>query len=62
MIATGTTAFASVWCAARWPWPPDDAPSRARLNRDETNESPPRADICPRVEKACGGAICRPCR
>lgn len=38
--------------------PPDDAPSRARLNRDETTESPPCADIPAEggAEKACGGA------
>jgi hypothetical protein len=57
MNATGTTGSGSVWFSARRHWPPDDASSRARLNRDETTESPPRADIRPREEKARGGAI-----
>jgi hypothetical protein len=60
MIATGTTAFVSVWFAARWPWPPDDASSRARVRRDETTESLLRADIRPRVEKARSGATLGP--
>jgi len=38
-------------------WPPDDASSHARLNRDETTESPLSADIRLREEQARGGAI-----
>ena len=37
----------------------DDAPSRARIGRDETTQSPPRADILLRAEKAHGGAFLR---
>ena len=55
MNATRILGFVSVWCAARWPWPPDDAPSRARFNRDKTTTAPPRADIRPRAKKARGG-------
>jgi hypothetical protein len=55
MTATGISAFGSVWCAARWPWPPDDAPSRAWCNRDKTTAKPPGADTCLRTRKAPGG-------
>jgi hypothetical protein len=55
MTATGTTASGSVWFAARWQRPTDDAASRAPLGGDETSESPPRAEIGPRAKKACGG-------
>lgn len=57
MIATGTLASGSVWPPARWQELPDDAPSRARLNRDETTAPPPHAEIqsAGGAEKACGG-------
>jgi hypothetical protein len=58
MNATGTTASASVWSAARRQRLPDDASSRARTwSRDETRESSPQTDTCPRAGKACGGAV-----
>jgi hypothetical protein len=58
MNATGTKASVSVWSAARWPRLPDDASSRARTwSRDETKESSPQTDTCPRAGKACGGAV-----
>ena len=55
MTATGTSASGSVWFPARRPWLPDVASSRARCNRDETSEYPPRADIRLRGEKAPAG-------
>jgi hypothetical protein len=57
MIATGTSASVSVWFAARRLRPPDVASSGARPRRDKTAETPPRADIRPREEKALGGAV-----
>jgi hypothetical protein len=56
MIATGTSAFVSVWFVARWLVPPDDASSGARLSRDETRKPPPAAEIHRGEEKAPGGA------
>lgn len=60
MTATGTTASGSVWSPARRQVPSDDASSRARpQGRDEARESPPPADIHPRMgtEKIGGGAV-----
>ncbi len=58
MIATGIRASASVWSVARQPRLPDDASSCARpWSRDETRESPPWTDTCPRAGKARGVAV-----
>ena len=59
MTATGTRASACVWSVAR----PFMAAGRRAFpcpgpRRDETRESPPPTEICPRrVEKAGGGAV-----
>jgi hypothetical protein len=58
MIATGIRASGSAWSVARRQRLPDDASSCARpRSRDETRESPPWTDTCPRAGKARGGAV-----
>ena len=52
MIATGTTAFVSVWFPARWQASPDNASSRARHGAGRNLKVPIGADIRLRAEKA----------